>query len=1228
MFTPSSILRALLIIHSVALGLDLQAAPLNWSQEKGYRWAKLTVPANGVTGFSLLPVPETGITFSNGLSEIDGARNRVLFNGSGLAVGDYDGDGLPDIYFCSLNGQNRLYRNLGGWRFEETTAKSGVVTPFTYYRGAVFADLNGDRLLDLLVSSNGEGVSCFLNQGAGKFVEATEFCGTRSSHGSVSMALADIDGNGTLDLYVASNRKEDIRDQGRVNIEMVKGRPRIPESYKDRLLLRDGLILEYGEPSVLYLNDGQGRMKPVSFTNGQFLGADGLPLTKPPLDWTLSVSFRDVNQDGAPDLYVCNDFWTPDRFWINNGKGVFRAADNFALRKISASSMGVDFADVDRDGRYDFFVVDMLSRDPRLRKRQVPAQAPAASTIGEIDTQPQVMRNTLFHSRGDGTYAELAEYAGVSAADWAWSPVFLDVDLDGYEDLVITSGHVLDVQDQDAEARIRSLQHSWSGYTNAAERQAAFTAEHMEHLKIYPRLDMPVVAYQNKKNLRFEEKTEQWGLGFKAVHHSIALADFDQDGDLDLVVNNLGSAAGVYRNNSSAQRLTVRLIGKKPNTQGVGAQIKVHSGDKPVQMQEVVSGGGYLSGSDPIRVFACSGDGSPMKIEVTWRDGRKSMIPRALPNCIYEIDEEGMSSADPELSVEPAPSPLFELFKGGLKHRHVETAFSDFERQPLLPRKMSQLGPGVAWLDFDGDGWEDLVIGSGRGGRIALLRNFNGGELLPFNNELSSGLITRDQTGLAVYRNSAGENMLIAGSSNYEDGLAKGPSARVYNFTRKQIAENLPANASSTGPVTLGYPGPGLTLFIGGRINPGRYPESASSQVFSNDGMNWVPDVSNQAVFQKLGLVTAAVFSDIDGDAFQELILACEWGSVRVFKMRSGRFEEITKRLGLDRWKGWWNSVTTGDLNGDGRLDIIAGNWGLNHEFAATQEIPLQLYYGDFSGRGIMDVFETEFYPEYQRRGLRRSLNSLSAGIPDLRGRFSSHKTFSETFLEEAVDLSKTSKLEVNTMASMVFWNRGGKFEGIALPDEVQLSPVFGINVSDFNGDGFEDLLCLQNFFPNQPEVPRYDAGRSLLLLGEPGENLRAVSSSDSGVRIYGEGRGLAVCDFDHDGRIDFAAAQNGAQGLLFRNQGAKPGLRVRVEGPKENLDALGALVWLEDEKGTGPVHEIKAGNGYWSQDAKTEVLAMRGAPKNVHVRWPGGKSKVYPVESGAREISVRWSEH
>ena len=389
----------ILLSLCAVVGLPPCAAQLQWHQEKGFKWADLHVPSAGQPGFTLLPPEQTGITFTNPLNARAAAANRLLLNGGGVALGDFDHDGLPDIFLCSLDGHNALYKNLGGMKFQDVTETAGVRCTNRICRGAVFADINGDGWLDLLISTSGSGVLCYSNNGNGTFTECSPYAGTLSQYGATSMTLADIDGNGTLDLYVANYRAEDSRDRAEFDhfdLFRTNGQLSVVPELQGRFLYANGMVNEYGEPSLIYLNDGKGHFTPLSWTNGTFLDENGRPLAGPPLDWSLTAAFRDLNGDGAPDLYVCNDYWTPDRLWINDGKGHFQACSRLALRHTSKFSMGVDFADIDRDGQMDFFVTDMLSRDWRVRKRQLMVSGSPRSAVGAISDRPQVPENVVW----------------------------------------------------------------------------------------------------------------------------------------------------------------------------------------------------------------------------------------------------------------------------------------------------------------------------------------------------------------------------------------------------------------------------------------------------------------------------------------------------------------------------------------------------------------------------------------------------------------------------------------------------------------------------------------------------------------------------------------------------------------------------------------------------------------------------------------------------------------
>lgn len=1193
LLTAPALSAALLICASVR-GSD-------WISIPGGRTRSVAPQSTRPVGFTRLEASATGITFTNILTDAVAAQNQIRLNGSGVAAGDIDGDGLVDLYFSGLEGPNVLYRNLGNWKFQDITESAGVALPDKFGTGCMFADVDGDGDLDLLAGSVGDGVKLFLNDGKGRFTEV-EFSGLQEVGCATTLAMADIDGDGDLDLYVANYRTTTIRSTG-ISMMLRNGRKELlPEDREGYEITREGKLLENGEPHFLYENRG-GKFFPGLWTDGRFLDENGAPLTKQPRDWGLTATFHDINGDGLPDIYVCNDFHSPDRIWINQGKGIFRALPTLALRNTSTFSMGIDFADINRDGFDDFFVADMLDPDRRRRMMQLSAMEPSQSIVGVYRDRPQFDRNTLQLNRGDGTFSEIAFYAGLEASGWTWCPVFLDVDLDGYEDLLMTCGHMFDTQDLDAADRIEAA----GPYPRA---------KIPGKLLMYPRLLSENTAFRNLGNLHFTNSAFAWGFNYKGVSHGMILADLDNDGDLDVVFNALNGPAGIYRNESAAPRVAVRLKGEPPNTQGIGARIFVTGGPTP-QAQEVIAGGRYLSGAEPTRVFA-AGNATELKIVVKWRSGKVSEMT-ARPNQIVEVDELQAKVSAPESETKSAASPALFEEVANFAARHLEDDFDDFNRQPLLPWKLSQEGPGLTWFDLNGDGWEDLVVPSGRGGRLAIFQNAGGKS---FNALTNFPTTPRDQLGSV---GSAGTKLLLA-IANYQDGLPIGD--RVVQIDHDKVTPMLPAEAETPGPIALGdVDGDGdLDLFVGGRALPGRYGEPASSAIYLNKEGRLIRDAELSKLFQSIGLVNGATFSDIDGDGRADLVLAMEWEPVRVFLNTSHGWREATAELKLANFVGWWQGVATGDFNGDGRMDIVASNWGLNTKYRATAEHPRNLYVGDVDASGTIDLIEVAWDSSLGEEASERELNTMRAGIPMLRERFPNYKSYASAGLQAAfgAELPKMQKLSATTLETTLFLNEPGGFRAVPLPPEAQFAPAFGVSVADFDGDGAEDIFLAQNFFALPPEGSRADAGRGLLLLGDGKGGFHATSALQSGIRVYGEQRGCAAADFDHDGRTDLAVGQNGAEVKLFHNVLAKPGLRVLLRGTKENPDAIGATIQLGSNGKWGPAREVKAGGGYRSQDAFAQVMSFAPRPQTVRVRWPGGKTTETPVPSDAKEISLK----
>lgn len=1194
-----------------------------WHEESSHRWRNLYVSGSVNAGFDSMESRHTRVDAVNTIEEKHFLANRHYLNGSGVAVGDVDGDEWPDIYLTRLSEPNVLYRNLGGWRFEDITPRAGVAAPDRFSTGAAMADVDGDGDLDVLVTAMGGPNTVFFNDGRGHFVESTDSLGF-PRQGSTTMALADTDGDGDLDLYVGNYKPRTVRDMypphERAFERVVKREgdayviaPPFDQHYVVRVQRDRVMRFESGEVDSYYINDGAGRFIPQSFTGGAFLDEDSQGLQEAPRDWALTVRFQDINGDRAPDLLVCNDFESPDHFWLGDGQGGFSAAPRLTFRKTSQSTMAVAVSDMDRDGNMDLFQADMLSRDHRRRQRQQPGlQSPELSGVGDIDNRPQEMQNTLFLNRGDGTFSEIAHMAGIHASEWTWGSAFLDVDLDGWEDLLLATGHAYDAMDADTRMR-----------TTKANSGKAWRDE----VLLFPSLDLKNIAFRNRGDGTFEEIGDGWGLGHEAdVSHGLALSDLDRDGDLDVVISRLNRPAALFRNHSSTSRVAVSLRGLFPNTKGIGAKVRLSGGGLPVQEKEILAGGQYLSSSEALASFAV-GDAQDLRLEVLWRSGGRTLVEGVQANRHYEIFESSAVRRTTNEHVTES-DPYFEKIR--IAHEHHEPFFDDFREQPLLPWKLSQQGPAAAWADVDGDGDDDLLTGSGRGGRLTLLRNAGTGRLeapRPVGEQAPG-----DQTGIVVLERVGAETLVAVGISGYEERPYAPSTVDIYRVRPEgsfERIQRLPFGVSSVGPLALGdLDGDGdMDILAGGRHVPGRYPEAASSVVYWNEEDRFVYDESS-LVFDRPGLVSGIAIGDLDGDGAQDVILATEWGPIRVFQgMGAGTFEEVTVPYGLENYKGWWQGVALGDFNGDGRLDIAATNWGWNSPYGrpGRDGHDLRLYYGDFDLDSRMDMVEARYEQVAGGYVPTRKLAALSAGLPLVRRRVRTFSQYAVSTLDEVIGprLARGAYKSVAWLASTVFLNKESGFEAHPLPVEAQRTAGFGMVVGDLNSDGNEDLFIGQNMFALPSGTPRLDAGRGRWLMGNGHGSFTSAGGDMSGIKVYGEQRAVAASDYDKDGRLDMVVTQNGAETNLFRNKRAQPGLRIHLS--ESGRPAIGALVRLRyGEEDWGPARIVSAGSGYWSQSSTTLVMGYgAGKVQDVWVRWADGTETVQTIDSGAKNLTI-----
>jgi hypothetical protein len=1092
--------------------------------------------------FEPLSASTTGVTFENTLPEtpeLNILNYLYYYNGGGVAAGDIDGDGLTDLYFTSNFGPNRLYRNKGNFQFEDVTDRAGVADPEGWKTGVTMADVNGDGRLDIFVSAvshlamKGHNV-LYINNGNGTFSDRTKELGLDFAGYSTQAVFFDYDCDGDLDMYLLNSSTHTERRLG------------------DH---REPLPPNAASADRLYRNDG-GHFVDVSAAAGIRDNDHGVQ------GFGLGVVASDLNGDGCPDLYVANDFQENDFLYINNCAGAFTESITKATAHTSRFSMGVDAADFNNDGHADIFVADMLPAREDVLKT-------SASTEGfelfnlrlRAGYHPQYERNTLQLNRGNGRFSDIGYLAGVAATDWSWAPLFADLDNDGRKDLFVSSGIYRRPNDLDYIAFVGS---------DAVQGSLArgITRENLPLTRRMPQVPIANHAYRNNGDLTFTDMAEAWGLAEPGFSNGATYVDLDNDGALDLVVNRINARAAVYRNKARTVNrngyLTVALRGSGANTAGVGTRVTVKTTSGWQTLEQSLTRG-FQSSVDPRLHFGLGAATQVDSLVVVWPDRRTevltnvpanqtitlsqaaavipSVAPRVILSAGARVSGQVKDPHRPER--EPSRPALTDVTTTlGADVRHRENDFLDYAREPLIPHRLSTEGPALAVGDVNGDGLDDLYVGGARWQPGTLLLQQSNGTFRPRTQpEIAADSAAEDVDAAFFDADGDGDaDLYVVSAGNELTGQDDALRDRLYlndgrgSFRRAHDA--LPAFYDNGSCVVPGdFDGDGdIDLFVGSRVVAGKYGLTPRSHLLENDGSGHFSDVTEAKApaLADAGMVTSAAWVKRTGTKALDLVVVGEWMPVRVFRQESGTFTDRTADAGLTRTEGWWNTVTAADLNGDGRLDLVLGNVGLNSYITVSPNEPARLYVADFAHNGTLQQVLTSYkngvsYPIAGR-------DELVKVIPSLAPRFPTYASFGASRVADifpARDLEAATVREARVFASSVAIAKSdGTYDLRPLPVEAQLAPVFAVLPHDFDGDGHVDLLLAGNLFGVQPVLGSYDASAGLLLHGTADGRFTPMTNVD--LSLEGETRDLKLVRHAGGGSL-IAVARNNSTLLILR---------------------------------------------------------------------------------------------
>jgi hypothetical protein len=1076
--------------------------------------------------FEVLAPTETGITFVNELPE-DTAFNILnylyYYNGAGVAAGDVNNDGLPDLYFSSNLGSNRLYLNKGNYRFEDVTVRAGVAHPEGWKSGVTMADVNADGHLDIYASVvsylalRGRN-ALYINNGDGTFSDRTKEFGLEHVGYSTQAAFFDSDGDGDLDMYLLNSS---VHAERRASLQPLR-QHRHPRA-GDRFFRNDG-----------------GRFVDISERAGIYGGVEG---------YGLGVVASDLNLDGCIDLYVANDFQENDFLYYNNCDGTFTESVASAMGHTSRFSMGVDAADFNNDARPDLSVLDMLPEREDILKRSAHVEGyDVFEHKLRAGYHPQYARNTLQLNRGSGLFSEIGYLAGVAATDWSWAPLFADLDNDGLKDLFITNGIFRRPNDLDYIDLVGNpvIQESL---------EKGITDDNLRLLQRMPTVPLPNQAVRNNGDLTFTNYAVTWGLDQPGFSNGAVYVDLNNSGALDLVVSNVNAPPSIYRNRAREVNrhhyLRVQLRGAGGNTAGVGAKVVIKHGGT-TQLLEQMPTRGFQSSVDPRLHFGLGNSDRIDSLTVTWPDRRSQTVTSVEVDrtlALSQSDAVVVPRGGPASRPSPERSPLFTDVTRllGITFTHQENPFFDYEREPLIPHLLSTEGPALAIGDVNGDSLDDMYVGGARGqaGRLFVQqRDGRFRDATPTARALTADRLREDVDAAFFDADGDGDqDLYVVSGGNEFVGKHEALRDRLYvndgrgSFSHSRDA--LPAsfeNGSCVVPADFDGDGD-IDLFVGSRAVAGAYGLSPRSYLLENDGTGRFVDVTpdKAETLANVGMVTSAAWLDVDGDRRLDLIVVGEWMPLRVFRQQGGGFVDHTAEAGLAGTNGWWQHVRVADVNADGQQDLVLGNLGLNSYIRGSASESARLYVHDFDQNGSLDQILT-FY----KRGVSYPIagrDELAHAIGPLRARYRTYASFGASQIQHVFPpslLAQATVLEASEFASSVALNKGdGTFTLHPLPIEAQFAPIYASVADDFDGDGDVDLIVAGNFHGAPPLRGRYDASYGLLLRGTRGGQFVPVDMEQSSLVIHGQVRDTKMLRHT-SGRL-IVIARNNANLLILR---------------------------------------------------------------------------------------------